>query len=130
MLKSGMIENELSKIIIGTCIEIHRELGPGLLESVYEEVLFSELNEKGLHVQRQVSVPLLYKEMHFETAYRLDLLVNNRVIIEIKAVESLAPVHYSQLLTYLKLSNKKLGLLINFNVKLLKEGIHRVVNKL
>ncbi|MBO6585193.1 MAG: GxxExxY protein [Gracilimonas sp.] len=125
-----MIENELSKIIIGTCIEIHRELGPGLLESVYEEVLFSELNEKGLHVQRQVSVPLLYKEMHFETAYRLDLLVNNRVIIEIKAVESLAPVHYSQLLTYLKLSNKKLGLLINFNVKLLKEGIHRVVNKL
>ncbi|MGN8225236.1 GxxExxY protein [Gracilimonas sp. BCB1] len=125
-----MIENELSKIIIGTCIEIHRELGPGLLESVYEEVLFSELREKELHVQRQVSVPLLYKEMHFETAYRLDLLVNNRVIIEIKAVENLAPVHYSQLLTYLKLSNKKLGLLINFNVKLLKEGIHRVVNKL
>ncbi|WP_421772963.1 GxxExxY protein [Gracilimonas sp.] len=125
-----MIENELSKTIIGTCIEIHRELGPGLLESVYEEVLFSELDEKGLHVQRQVSVPLLYKDIYFDTAYRLDLLVNNRVIIEIKAVESLAPVHYSQLLTYLKLSNKKLGLLINFNVKLLKEGIHRVVNKL
>ena len=125
-----MIENELSKIIIGTCIEIHKELGPGLLESVYEEVLFSELKEKGLHVQRQVSVPLSYKNMNFETAYRLDLLVNNRVIIELKAVENLAPVYFAQLLTYLKLSNKKLGLLINFNVKLLKEGIHRVVNDL
>lgn len=125
-----MIENELSKIIIGTCIEIHRELGPGLLESVYEEVLFTELKEKGLDVQRQVSVPLAYKNLHFETAYRLDLLVNNRVIIELKAVDNLAPVYYSQLLTYLKLSDKKLGLLINFNVKLLKEGIHRVVNNL
>ena len=125
-----MIENELSKIIIGSCIEIHRELGPGLLESVYEEVLYSELKEKGLDVQRQVLVPLSYKKKSFETAYRLDLLVNNRVIVELKAVENLALVYYAQLLTYLKLLNKKLGLLINFNVKLLKDGVHRVVNNL
>ena len=130
MLKSSMIENEISKIIIGTGIEIHKELGPGLLESVYEEVLFFELKKRGLHVERQVSVPLSYKNMHFKTAYRLDLLVNNRVIIELKAVENLTPIYFAQLLTYLKLSDKKLGLLINFNVKLFKEGIHRVVNNL
>ena len=125
-----MIENELSKIIIGTSIEVHKELGPGLLESIYEEILFFELDQKGLHVQRQVPVPLKYKDMRFDTAFRLDLLVNNRVVIELKAVESLAPVHYAQLLSYLKLSDKKLGLLINFNTKLLKDGIHRVVNNL
>lgn len=125
-----MIENELSNIIIGTSIEIHKELGPGLLESIYEEILFFELVQKGLHVQRQLPVPLQYKDKRFDTAFRLDLLVNNKVVIELKAVESIAPVHYAQLLSYLRLSNKKLGLLINFNVKLLKDGIHRVVNNL
>jgi GxxExxY protein len=125
-----MIENELSRIIIGTSIEIHKELGPGLLESIYEEILYYELDQKGLHVQRQLSVPLKYKDMRFDTAFRLDLLVNNRVVIELKSVEKLAPVHYAQLLSYLKLADKKLGLLMNFNTKLLKDGIHRIVNNL
>ncbi len=125
-----MTENEISKEIIGSSIEIHRALGPGLLENVYEQTLAYELAEKGLSVLRQLAMPLHYKNMDFETAYRIDLLVENKVIVEIKAIDILAPVHYAQLLTYLKLSEKKLGLLINFNVKLLKEGVHRVVNKL
>jgi GxxExxY protein len=101
-----------------------------LLESIYEEILYYELDQKGLHVQRQLSVPLKYKDMRFDTAFRLDLLVNNRVVIELKSVEKLAPVHYAQLLSYLKLADKKLGLLMNFNTKLLKDGIHRIVNNL
>ncbi len=125
-----MHENEIATLIIQTSIELHKKLGPGLLESVYENTLAYDLKEKGLQVDQQVPIPLIYKEIKFDVGYRLDLLINKKVIIEIKSVDLLAPVHYAQLLTYLKLSELKLGLLINFNVKLLKEGIHRIVNKL
>ncbi|MEX0724321.1 MAG: GxxExxY protein [Gracilimonas sp.] len=125
-----MRENTISNVIIGACIEIHKDLGPGLLESVYEELLFHELVTKRLDVKRQLSMPLSYKGREFETAYRLDLLVEDKVIVELKSVERLAPVHYAQLPTYLRLSDKKLGLLINFNEKLLRDGVHRMVNGL
>ena len=125
-----MTENELSNKIIGTAIELHRILGPGLLESAYENALSYDLKEIGIEVKQQVPMPFVYKEIKLDVGYRLDLLVENKVIVEIKSVEVLAPVHYAQLLTYLKLSNLKLGLLINFNTKLLKDGIHRIVNKL
>ena len=123
-----MTENEITDIIIQTAIEIHKELGPGLLESVYEKCLERDLQEIGLNVISQLGVPLRYKDLNFDIGYRLDLLVENKVIIEIKSVEILAPVHYSQLLTYLKLMDKRVGLLINFNSKYLKEGLHRLVN--
>tara|TARA_R110000868_G_scaffold163368_1_gene395572 strand:- start:1031 stop:1408 length:378 start_codon:yes stop_codon:yes gene_type:complete len=125
-----MDENELSYKIIGAAMEVHQNLGPGLLESVYEAALAYDLIEMGIGVKTQVPVPLIYKEVKQDVGYRLDLLVENKVIVEIKSLERLAPVHFAQTLTYLKLSDKKLGLLINFNTKLLKEGIHRVVNKL
>ena len=125
-----MDENSLSKKIIGTAIELHKKLGPGLLESAYENALAYDLKEIGLDTKQQVSMPFVYKEIKLDIGYRLDLLIENKVILEIKSVESLAPVHYAQLLTYLKLSNLKLGLLINFNTKLLKDGIHRIVNNL
>jgi GxxExxY protein len=125
-----MDENELSYKIIGAALELHNTLGPGLLESVYENALAYDLNELGLEVKTQVPMPLVYKEVKQDIGYRIDLLVNNKVIIEIKSVENLAPVHFSQTLTYLKLSDKKLALLINFNTKLLKDGIHRIVNDL
>ncbi len=123
-------ENELSHKIIGCAIEIHRTLGPGLLESVYEAALCYDLKAEGLLVKSQVPMPLIYKEVHQEIGYRIDVLVEDKVIIEIKSIENLAPVHFAQTLTYLKLSNKKLGLLINFNTTVLKDGIHRIVNKL
>lgn len=123
-----MYENEISRKIIGAAIELHKNIGPGLLESVYENSLAYDLREAGLNVEQQVPMPLVYKKIKFDTGYRLDLLVEKRVIIEIKSVEALAPVHFAQLLTYLKLSKLKLGLLINFNTKLLKDGIHRIVN--
>ncbi|WP_340114808.1 GxxExxY protein [Maribellus mangrovi] len=125
-----MTENEISYQVIGAAIEIHKTIGPGLLESAYENALAYDLRTFGFDVKQQVPMPFIYKNVKQEVGYRLDLLVNNKVIIEIKAVETLAPVHYSQLLTYLKLSNLKLGLLINFNSKTLKDNIHRVVNKL
>ena len=125
-----MTENEISHIVIGVAIELHKKLGPGLLESVYENTLAYDLKEKELQVEQQVAVPLIYKEVKMDCGYRLDLFVNRKVIIEIKSVEVLAPVHFSQTLTYLKLSNIKLGLLINFNSVLLKDGIHRIVNNL
>lgn len=125
-----MDENELSYKIIGVALELHKQIGPGLLESAYENALAFDLREIGLNVQQQVPMPFIYKEIKQDIGYRLDLLINNKVIVEIKAVECLAPVHYAQLLTYLKLSEKKLGLLINFNSKLLKDDIHRVVNNL
>jgi GxxExxY protein len=123
-----MNENELSNIIIGLAIEVHKSLGPGLLESAYEECLYYELLSNNFKVERQKAMPLIYKNIILDCGYRTDLIVDNRIIIEVKACESLMPIHSSQLLTYLKLSNLKLGLLINFNVKLLKEGIKRVVN--
>jgi GxxExxY protein len=125
-----MTENEVAYKIIGVALEIHKHLGPGLLESVYECMMEYELQEMGMEVKRQVALPVVYKEVRMEAGFRLDLLVENKVIVEIKSVEVLAPVHFSQTLTYLKLSGHKLGLLINFNTPKLKEGIHRLVNHL
>ena len=125
-----MTENELSYKIIGVALEIHKNIGPGLLESAYENALAFELNELGLEVRQQVPMPFIYKEVKQDVGYRIDLIVENKVLVEIKSVENLAPVHYAQTLTYLKLSGLKLGLLINFNTKTLKEGIHRIANNL
>lgn len=125
-----MTENEIATKVIGTAIELHKKPGPGLLESTYENALAFDLREFGLEVIQQKPMPFVYKDVKLDVGYKLDLLVENLVIIEIKSIEALAPVHYAQLLTYLRLSNLKLGLLINFNTKLLKEGIHRVVNNL
>ncbi len=125
-----MTENELSYKIIGLALELHKTVGPGLLESAYENALAHDLKEAGLNVRQQVPMPFVYKEVKMDVGYRIDILVENKVIIEIKSLETLAPVHFAQLLTYLKLSDKKLGLLMNFNSKVLKEGIHRIVNKL
>jgi len=125
-----MEENDLSYKIIGAAIELHKSIGPGLLESAYENALAHGLKALGLDVKQQVPMPFIYKEIKQEVGYRLDLIINNKVIVEIKAVEALAPVHFAQLLTYLKMSDIKLGLLINFNCKLLKNDIHRVVNGL
>lgn len=111
-------------------MQLHSALGPGLLESAYESALAFDLSEMGLNVRTQVAMPLVYKEVKLDVGYRLDLIVENKVIVEIKSVETLAPVHFSQTLTYLKLSNLKLALLINFNTKVLKDGIHRIVNNL
>ncbi|MGO2294797.1 MAG: GxxExxY protein [Psychroflexus halocasei] len=125
-----MTENELSYKIIGAALNMHKSIGPGLLESVYENALCYDLRELGLKVEQQTPMPFIYKEVKMNVGYRLDLLVENKVIIEIKSLENLAPVHFAQTLTYLKLSNMKLALLINFNTKLLKSGIHRIVNNL
>jgi GxxExxY protein len=125
-----MTENEISHEIIGAALDLHGNLGPGLLESAYECALMFELAQRGLDVRCQVPMPLIYKSVKLDQGYRLDLLVEDKVIVELKSVEYLAPVHYAQLLTYLRLSDKRLGLLINFNSKLLKHGIHRVVNGL
>ena len=125
-----MTENELSTIIIGAAIDVHTELGPGLLESIYETCLYYELKQIGLKVERQVELPVLYKNMLLDSGFRLDLLVQDKVIIELKAVKELGDIHLAQTLTYLKLSNLKLGLLINFNETRVKNGIQRVVNKL
>jgi GxxExxY protein len=122
-----MTENELSSIIIGCAIEVHKQLGPGLLESAYQECLFYELKNKGLNVLKEKPMPIIYKEVKLDHGYRIDLLVNDSVVIEIKSVEFLTDVHTSQLLTYLRLGNYKLGLLLNFHVTTLKNGIKRVI---
>lgn len=120
--------NTVTGIIIGAAIEVHRILGPGLLESAYETCLAFELKNRGLKVERQVELPLCYKGMNLDCGYRLDLLVNDVVIVEVKAVNAIAPIHQAQLTSYLKLSGCKVGLLINFNVMMLKDGITRIVN--
>jgi len=125
-----MTENEISKKVIGAAIEAHKILGPGLLESAYELSLYKELTIQGLNVKRQVELPLIYKNAKCDIGYRIDLIVENKVIIEIKSVESINDIHLAQVLTYLKLSKCKLGLIINFNVSRLSNGIKRVVNKL
>ena len=125
-----MNENQLSGQIIGVAIELHKQTGPGLLEAVYEHALAYDLQEHGLKAQQQVAMPFVYKEIKQDVGYRLDLLVENKVVVEIKSVEALAPVHYAQTLTYLKLGGFKLGLLINFNSRVLKDDIHRIVNQL
>lgn len=125
-----MTENEISYHIIGIAMELHRNVGAGLLESAYENALAFDLNQAGFNMEQQIAMPFIYKEVKLQCGYRIDLLINNKVLIEVKAVENLAPVHFAQTLTYLKLSEIKLGLLINFNTKLLKNGIHRIVNNL
>ncbi len=121
--------NDITGTIINCAIGVHKELGPGLLESSYEECLFYELVKRDLIVQKQKPLPLVYKEVKLEIGYRVDLLVENKVVVEIKSVDALNDIHLAQILTYLKLSKCKVGLLINFNVSLLKNGIRRVVNK-
>lgn len=117
--------NEITEKIIVCAIEVHRYLGPGLLESAYEECLDFELRSAGLSTLRQVAVPVVYKEIMLECGYRIDILVENTVVIELKTVDAFAPVHEAQILTYMKFSKKEVGLLINFNVKLLKDGLRR-----
>ncbi len=124
-----MTENEVSEKIIGCAIEVHKSLGPGLLESAYLECLFYELQSFGLKVEKQRALPLVYKEIKLDAGYRLDLIVEDKVIIEVKSVEALNDVHIAQVLTYLKLSGCKVGLLMNFNVLRLVEGLKRLVNK-
>ena len=125
-----MTENELSKIIVNACFQIHNELGPGLFESVYEECLYYELVQLGLQAERQKELPVLYKGIKMEIGFRTDLIIERKVIVEIKSVELIAPVHQKQVLTYLRLTGIKLGLLINFNEALIKDGIQRIVNNL
>ena len=125
-----MTENEISHKIIGNAIEVHTVLGPGLLESAYKECLYYKLAKSGLWVEKEKAMPLVFEEVKLECGYRIDLLVENKLVIEIKSVEALNDVHLAQTLTYMKLGNYKLGLLINFNVTRLKEGIKRVVNGL
>ena len=125
-----MTENELSRIVFDCALKVHQSLGPGLLGSAYEECLYYELRKTGLNVEKQKPLPLIYEEVKLDVGYRIDIIVENKLIIEIKSVEALNDVHFAQLLTYLKLTNCKLGLLINFNVSLIKNGVKRVVNNL
>ena len=123
-----MEPNELTEEIIGAAIEVHRALGPGLLESAYEECLCRELELRGIHFSRQSELPIEYKDVKLNCGYRLDILVEDVIVIEIKAVDALLPIHSAQLITYLKLGGWSVGLLINFNVALLRTGIKRIVN--
>ncbi|MFA6087763.1 GxxExxY protein [Mucilaginibacter sp.] len=125
-----MDENELSKIIVNTAFEIHSKLGPGLLESVYEEIMYFELLSKNLKVEKQKGIAVSWKEIKMDIGFRADLIVENKVVVELKSVAEVAPVHSKQVLTYLKLSGCKVGLLINFNEPLIKTGITRIVNNL
>jgi GxxExxY protein len=125
-----MTENEISKVVFDAALKVHRNLGPGLLESAYEECLYYELRKAGLIVEKQKALPLVYEDVHLEVGYRVDIMIEHKVIVEIKAVEALNDVHLAQILTYQKLSNCKLGMLINFNVALIKNGIKRVANNL
>ncbi|HEX2786466.1 MAG TPA: GxxExxY protein [Ignavibacteria bacterium] len=125
-----MSENELSKITLDCCFKIHSELGPGLLESIYEEILCYELTRTGLNYERQKEVSTIYQNINFGIGFRADLILENKLILELKSVEEIRSVHKKQLLTYLKLTNLKLGLLINFNEALLKDGITRIANNL
>jgi GxxExxY protein len=125
-----MTENELSRVVFDCALKVHQTLGPGLLESAYEECLFYELKKTGLEIKKQKPLPLVYEEVKLDVGYRLDIIIENKLILEIKSVDALNDIHFAQLLTYLKLTNCKLGLLINFNVVLIKNGIKRVVNNL
>ena len=125
-----MTENEVATIVVDTAFRIHRNIGPGLFESVYERILESELIKRGLTVYRQKPIPIVYGGIHFEAGFRCDLMVEDLVVIEVKSIEAIHPVHKKQVLTYLKFADKRLGLLINFNVALIKDGISRLVNRL
>jgi GxxExxY protein len=128
--KKIMTENEIGKIIVDCAFKVHQALGPGLLESTYEACLLYELSQAGLKVEQQKALPVIYKDVKLDCGYRIDLLVESKVIIEIKSVEALNDIHLAQILTYLKLSDCRLGYLINFNVRFIKDGIKRVVNNL
>ena len=123
-----MFENELSHKVIGLAMEVHTALGPGLLESAYKECLFYKIGNAGLFIEKEKPMPLIFEKVKLECGYRIDLLVENKLVIEIKSVDGINDVHLAQTLTYMKLGNYKLGLLINFNVARLKEGIKRVIN--
>ncbi len=123
-----MIEDDISRKIIGCAIEVHKQLGPGLLESAYQECLYYELIKTGLNVRKEIPMPIVYKEVKLNHGYRMDLLIEEKVVVEIKTVEALNDVHTAQILTYLKLGDYKLGLLLNFNVSILKNGIKRLIN--
>lgn len=125
-----MTENEIAATIVDAAYQIHRRLGPGLMESVYEATLAYELSKRGLQLRRQQGMPVVYEAVRLGVGFRADLVVGGKVIVEIKSIEAIAPVHRKQLLTYLRLADKRLGLLINFNVELIRDGITRVVNKL
>ncbi len=124
-----MKDNDITNLIIGSAIEVHKTLGPGLLESAYQECLYYELKSKNLHVIKEVALPVVYKEVRLDHGYRIDLLVENKIVLELKTVECFADVHFAQILTYLKLGGYDLGLLINFHTSLLKNGIKRFINK-
>jgi GxxExxY protein len=125
-----MTENEIATQIVDVAFKIHTTFGPGLLESVYETIMAYELQKRGLRVRRQQAIPVIYEDVRMDLGFRADLIVEDKVVVEIKSVEAIAPVHKKQLLTYLRLTDKRLGLLINFNVELIKNGISRVVNGL
>jgi len=125
-----MKDNEITGAVVDVCYHMHRELGPGLLESVYEIVLAHELKAAGMRVERQVSIPIMWRGISFEEGFRADMVVEDRVIVEVKSVEKMAPAHSKQLLTYLRLTDRRVGLLINFGEALIKNGIHRVVNRI
>ena len=125
-----MTENELSNIVIGLAIKVHKVLGPGLLESAYREPMFYEIGKAGLYVEKEKALPLIYEDVRLDVGYRIDLFVERKLILELKSVDALADIHLAQILTYLRLANCKLGLLMNFNVLVLKDGIKRVVNNL
>jgi len=122
-----MLFEDITKVIIGCAIDVHKELGPGLLESAYEECLYYELQKAGLIVEKQKAIPVVYKEIKLDCGYRADLIVEDKIVIELKTVDEFNPVHEAQILTYLKFADKKLGLLINFNVLRLKDGIKRYI---
>src|SRR5688572_16527136 len=126
----SMTENEISKILVDEAIYIHRSMGPGMLESVYVHCLAHRLMKKGLSVRTEVPVPLIFEDVYLECGYRSDLIIENKVVIEVKSVDALGPIHFAQTLTYLRLLNLKLGIVLNFNSTLMKEGIKRVVNNL
>ena len=125
-----LTENEIAKLVVDICFHIHYKYGPGLFESVYEEVFCYEWAKTGISFKRQQGIPLVHEEIKMEIGFRADVIIENKVIVELKSIDALAPVHYKQVQTYLKLTDIKLGLLINFNVNLIKDGIHRIVNKL
>ncbi len=125
-----MTENQIAALVVDAALKIHRTLGPGLLESVYQATLTYELEKRGLQVTEQAALPVYYETVKLDLGFRVDLIVDGRVVVEIKSVEHVNPVHQKQLLTYLRLMDLRLGLLINFNVELIKDGIHRVVNRL
>lgn len=125
-----MRENELSKIVFDCALKVHKTLGPGLLESAYEECLFYKLKKTRLYIEKQKALPIIYEEVKLDIGYRIDIIIENKLILEIKSVEALNDVHFAQLMTYLKSTDCKLGMLLNFNVSLIKNGIKRVVNNL